>query len=177
MSKSADLLAFVDSGATSNFVNPTFVARHKLRTKPVKKPRPLRNADGSHNAIGQITSYVDLEVQTGPKKQAHRFYLANLGEDDLILGYPWLAKASPQINWAQRTMKDPVTIRTPGMTKAVVKAIPTRAGMRLKKVTFAQKLAEKATTKTRTWDQIVPVHYHHHQKVFSNQAAQRLPVS
>ena len=114
-STSADLLAFVDSGATENFVNPLFVARHKLRTKPVDKPRKLRNADGSPNAIGRITSYVDLLVQTGPKEQAYRFYLANLGDDDMILGYPWLAKANPHIDWAQGTLGDAVTVKTPGM--------------------------------------------------------------
>jgi hypothetical protein len=46
------------------------------------------------------------------------------------------------------------------------------------KTTIAQQLAKQATDKTvRTWDQIVPAHYHEHAKVFSEEAAHRFPNS
>ena len=46
------------------------------------------------------------------------------------------------------------------------------------KTTVAQQLAEQAADKTtRTWDQIVPTHYHTHTKVFSEDAAQQFPES
>ena len=46
------------------------------------------------------------------------------------------------------------------------------------KTTVAQQLAEQAMDKTvRTWDQIVPPHYHGHAKVFSEEAAHRFPES
>ena len=49
---------------------------------------------------------------------------------------------------------------------------------RTAKTTVAQQLAEQATNKTvRTWDQIVPTHYHEHAKVFSKEAAHRFPES
>ena len=49
---------------------------------------------------------------------------------------------------------------------------------RIAKTTVVQQLAEQATDKTvRTWDQIVPSHYHEHAKVFSEEAAHRFPES
>ena len=49
---------------------------------------------------------------------------------------------------------------------------------RVAKTTVAQQLAEQAADKTvRTWDQIVPSHYHEHAKVFSEEAAHRFPES
>jgi gag-polyprotein putative aspartyl protease len=93
--KQAKLLAFVDSGATENFVSPDFIKRHNLGTTKLRIPRRLRNADRSKNSIGRITEYTDLEVQTGGLSQIHCFFVAKLGEDSLILGYPWLAAANP----------------------------------------------------------------------------------
>ena len=47
---------------------------------------------------------------------------------------------------------------------------------RATKTTVAQQLAKQATDKTiRTWDQIVPAHYHEHAKVFSEEAAHQFP--
>jgi hypothetical protein len=49
---------------------------------------------------------------------------------------------------------------------------------RIAKTTVAQQLAEQAADKTvRTWDQIVPPHYHEHTKVFSEEAAHHFPES
>ena len=46
------------------------------------------------------------------------------------------------------------------------------------KTTVVQQLAEQATNKTvRTWDQIVPTHYHEHTKVFSEEAVHQFPES
>ena len=46
------------------------------------------------------------------------------------------------------------------------------------KTTVAQQLTKQATDKTiRTWDQIVPAHYHEHAKVFSEEAAHQFPES
>jgi hypothetical protein len=39
--------------------------------------------------------YMDLEVQTGGLSQIHYFFITELGEDSLILGYPWLAATNP----------------------------------------------------------------------------------
>jgi hypothetical protein len=44
-------------------------------------------------------SFIDLEVHTGSKEEKMRFLVTDLGNEDLILGYPWLATFEPQFNW------------------------------------------------------------------------------
>ena len=46
-----------------------------------------------------LTHYVDLEVRTGTKEEQMCFLITGLGNEDLILGYPWLSTFEPQFNW------------------------------------------------------------------------------
>ena len=48
--------------------------------------------------------YMDLSVQTGKKQNKMRFLVTDLGHEDLILGYPWLATFEPKFSWADGTI-------------------------------------------------------------------------
>ena len=46
-----------------------------------------------------------------------RFLVTNLGEDEIILGYPWLAAFKPNIDWAEAVLEEdmqPLVIKTLG---------------------------------------------------------------
>jgi hypothetical protein len=46
-----------------------------------------------------------------------KFLVTNLGEDEIILGYPWLAAFQPKIDWKQATLDEsmqPLVIKTLG---------------------------------------------------------------
>ena len=196
--KTAKLFAFLDSGVTECFVSQWFIDTYKLGTRLLTVPRKLQNADGSPNAGGGLTHFTELEVFTGDTPQRLRFYIADMGPDDLVLGYPWFTAMNVQPNWADRTLPISVTIRTKGVASGKPMSPPKVAGMRIKtqrpsfmdegdelyvriikteriaKTTVAQQLAEQAADKTiRSWDQIVPSQYHHHAKVFSKTTAHR----
>ena len=89
--KTADLPAFLDSGATECFVSQRFIDKHKLRTRLLTIPRKLQNADRSPNAGGGLTHFTELEVFTGDTPHVLQFYIADMGPDDLVFGYPWFA--------------------------------------------------------------------------------------
>jgi hypothetical protein len=58
---------------------------------------------------------VDLEVRTGSKEEKMRFLVTDLGNEDLILGYPWLAMFEPQFNWRNSvvdTVHLPIIVRS-----------------------------------------------------------------
>ena len=200
--KTAELPAFLDSGATECFVSQRFIDKHKLGTRLLTVPRKLQNADGSPNAGGGLTHFTELEVFTGDKPHRLRFYIADMGPDDLVLGYPWFAATNAQPNWTEGTLPTSVMIRTRGAASGKPMPPLKVAGVRtqiqrlsfldegdelhicvirtecLAKTTVAQQLAEQAADKTvRTWDQIVPSQYHQHAKVFSETAAHRFPNS
>jgi hypothetical protein len=95
----ADKNILVDSGATDNFIHPKLLKRLGLGIQALDRPRKIWNIDRTTNCAGQLTSFVDLKVRTGSKEEKMRFLVTDLGNEDLILGYPWLATFEPQFNW------------------------------------------------------------------------------
>ena len=111
----ADKSALVDSGATDNFIHPNFVSRMGINPKRLEKPRKIWNADSTENKEGMITHYLDLEVETKGIRKDMRFYITNIGKEDLFLGYPWLAAYEPRFIWRDATIGEealPVVIRS-----------------------------------------------------------------
>ena len=46
-----------------------------------------------------ISEFVGLHVQTKGRTKQMRFLITDLGTEDLILGYPWLAIFNPKFKW------------------------------------------------------------------------------
>ena len=86
--KMAELLAFLDSGATKCFVSQRFIDMHKLGTCLMTVLQKLQNMDGSPNVGGGLTHFTELEVFTEDTPHVHQFYIADMRPDDLVLGYP-----------------------------------------------------------------------------------------
>ena len=91
----ADVRALVDSGATDNFMNPAFVKRMGIGLRVLDKPKNIFNIDNTANRAGQITHYTTLSVTTGGTMQEMRFLITDIGREDVLLGYPWLAAYEP----------------------------------------------------------------------------------
>ena len=71
----------------------------KLQTVKLPKPRKVKNVDGTLNQSGEVKEGAILIIKHDGKPQKHLFYITNIGEDDVILGYPFLEAANPIINW------------------------------------------------------------------------------
>jgi len=80
--------ALLDSGATENFMSLVYAKWLKLPFKRLPYARPLYNVDGTTNKTGLLKYYVDLQVQTGTKQTNMRFFLTDMGDHKVILGYP-----------------------------------------------------------------------------------------
>ena len=95
--------------------------------------------------------FTDLEVQTGAKKVRMRFFLTDLGEQKIILGYPWFAAMQPRVDWACAWIdyeQLPVVLRTPDAHKAIF----TPAKNRLSKVKASFKNLAKRLWKIQSED-------------------------
>jgi len=185
--------ALLDSGATENFMNLTYAKWLKLPFKRLAKERPLFNVDGSTNKSGSIKYYVDLEMQTGNKRTNMRFFLTDMGDHKVILGYPWFAANQPKINWArgwidttqlplvlrssntQKPQFNPNTHSLPDLTESEILYIG-RIYIKphMARQTMSSTLAEEHN-KLRL--NPIPTEYRHYHKVFSKEAAQRFPES
>ena len=95
----ADKQILVDSGATDNFIHPRLIRRLGLGTQHLPRERKIWNINGTTNKAGMISKFVDLHVQTQGRTEQMRFLVTDLGTEDLILGYPWLAVFEPKFQW------------------------------------------------------------------------------
>jgi len=120
-SKRAKTVALLDSGATENFMSLDYAKYLHLPIKTLKEPRKLFNVDGTPNRAGDLKYFTDLTTRTGTKSTTLRYFLLDLGDNKVILGYPWFAAAQPKVNWAKGWIaydQLPIVLRTPDASKA-----------------------------------------------------------
>ena len=181
----ADKQILVDSGATDNFIHPRLIRRLALGTQKLERPRKIWNIDGTNNKAGRIAEYVDLSIQTGKKQDKMRFLITNLGHEDLILGYPWLATFELKFSWADGTIDTnylPVIVRSLNwetrLTKATISRTTTEPMPAQEKEQIVEELEEECfTISTRLAQEAcqyqkevkVPEEYQRHSKVFSEE--------
>ena len=56
--------------------------------------------DGTRNKQGTITSFIDLNLKINNQTMNTRLLVTGLGKQKVILGFPWLNKQNPNIDWA-----------------------------------------------------------------------------
>ena len=96
-------------------MHPCFAERMKLGTRKLPQAQKIWNIDSSLNKGGLLTHYINLEVQTKGDRKIMHFLVTNLGGEDIILGYPWLATFEPPITWGTATIDVsslPIVLRT-----------------------------------------------------------------
>ena len=102
--KTLEIRALLDSGATDCFISPETVKELEAPTKKLDKTKEVKNVDGTANVSGSIKEETYLEVSLNKKKKMLRFYIANIGKEQAILGYPFLESLEPPINWKEVTI-------------------------------------------------------------------------
>jgi hypothetical protein len=80
--------ALINSGAMENFIDYRTAVRWRLNTKDLWQPCKVYNVDGTENQGGIISKSCVLCVRRGEQQIAQQFYVTNLGQDRVILGYP-----------------------------------------------------------------------------------------
>jgi len=151
--------------------------------------------DGTTNKARQILKAVDLTVNNNGEQALHAFYVADIGQDDFILGYPFLEASNPDVDWCNGHINGFTMISTakasnwqaiPKGTRQLetmpiwVQSIPgweegneVWLQTRIAKTTIASQLAQDAADKKKhTWQEIVPEWYHCHGKVFLEEASE-----
>jgi hypothetical protein len=104
--KPVETKALLDSGANGQLMDRTFAIKHNFKMTPLVFPRNVYNADGTLNRAGQITHVIFTTTQIGQRSRGHRYYVTDLGSEDVILGLPWLQAVNPNINWETGALID-----------------------------------------------------------------------
>src|SRR5216683_2457613 len=120
-SKRTETLALLDSGATENFMSLDYAKHLHLPIKTLQEPRRLFNVNGTPNKAGDLKYYTDLGTRTGTSTRTLCYFLSDLGDSRVILGYPWFAAAQPKIDWARGWISHdqlPIVLRSIDAAKA-----------------------------------------------------------
>ena len=192
----ADKNILVDSGATDNFIDPRLIQRLRLGTHPLERARKIWNIDGTNNKAGMITNYVDLSIQTGQKQAKMRFLITDLGNEDLILGYPWLANFEPKFSWKEGVIDTsylPIIVRSldweTRLNRDTISRITLEPLSEQERVQIIENLEEECSLKSTISTKLaqnarqyqdkveIPKEYQKHWKVFSEEEAHRFPPS
>jgi hypothetical protein len=124
-----------------------------------------------------------MTIRYQGRKSKHNFFLADIGIDEVILGYPFFKDLLPDIDWRQGKVAGSISLETddaeqwkPPHQQQKTKrcniplwicTLPDWEGdevwqqVTIRKSTVAQQLAIQAADKTkRPWQEIVPPQYH-----------------
>ena len=102
--KAIDTRTLIDSGASISCIDWGFIRKHRLPTQCLKTPIQARNADNSINSKGVIWFTTTLILDVGGIARRVTLYVMNLGNENVILGLPWLKELHPTIDWAEKTL-------------------------------------------------------------------------
>jgi hypothetical protein len=73
------------------------------------------------NKAGELCYYTDLETRTGTTTTKLQFFLSDLGEHKVILGYLWFTAVQPNIDWKRGWIDHaqlPIILQAPNAQKA-----------------------------------------------------------
>ena len=153
-----------------------------------------------------ISEFVDLHVQTQGRTEQMRFLVTDLGTEDLILGYPWLAVFEPKFQWRDASIDVeylPIIIQSLNWKKirqqiqdpidpfpeSHISRIKTTPLSDAEKDQIVQDLSHECEIKTSIASQLVqeaqqytkkveiPKEYKRHWRVFSEEEAHQSPPS
>ena len=94
-----ETLALIDSGAGGQFIDQNYAKNAGFNIQPLDKPLKALNVDGTENKKGRITSFVDLTFEIDGKTTNERLLVTGFGKQRVILGFPWLNRLNPEIDW------------------------------------------------------------------------------
>jgi hypothetical protein len=96
--------SLIDSGATANFISPKIVEKLHIPKISLNQPRNIRMLDGSLPKTGKVWSKVSLKFTCQGIPSSAEFLVCPIGDNQAILGMPWLKKQNPHINWKEQTI-------------------------------------------------------------------------
>ena len=100
-----DVITLLDSGCTGITIDERFAKEKGLKTYKLPVPIPVYNVDGSINSAGSIREFAIVKMRIGDHSKQITMAMSNLSTHPIFLGYDWLKKYNPQINWKAKTLQ------------------------------------------------------------------------
>src|SRR6266436_123153 len=105
--------ALLDSGSSHSFVNEAFAMNNRLKFSYLPNPILLKMFDGS--TPSNVSKKVRMPITFSTGEMHHlEFFVTNLDKNfSLVLGYDWLARHNPNIDWTETkiTFREPKNLK------------------------------------------------------------------
>ncbi len=186
--------ALLDSSCTSSAINCAYVDKHQLETRKAMTPIPVYNANGLQNQDGDITEFIELQMTIGGHSEHINLAVTNLGKKDVYLSHDWLKQHNPSINWKMGTIifghcqciknhlelpdADPDDHWDEELEEGnTILAIFMEEELVIRAMHHANELAVAANAEKpkKTFEEMVPTHYHSFHDLFSKENFDKLP--
>jgi len=101
--KKLKVKTLVDSRCMHIGIDEQLVKDKRIQTKPINFSFEVFNADRTKN--GEMTKVASLEIKINEHKETLEAAVTNLNGTDMFLGYDWLVKHNPEVNWKNGIIK------------------------------------------------------------------------
>jgi len=91
--------ALVNLGSSISCISRKFVKENLINTHQLLFPITCYNANSSTNRNRSVTEVIEINMTIGDHQELIQLSVTNLGNHDLFLGYDWLQKYNPSIDW------------------------------------------------------------------------------
>jgi len=95
--KKLQLKALVDLGCTHIGIGKQLVKKQRIKTEPMDKSFKVFNVDRTKN--GEVTRFALLELEINKHIEKINTVVIDLNSMNMFLGYDWLVKHNPEVNW------------------------------------------------------------------------------
>jgi len=101
--KKLKVKTLVDSKCTHMEINKQLVKYKRIQTRPINFSFEVFNIDRTKNK--EVTKVAPLKVKINEYKKQLEAAVMDLNSTDMFLGYDWLVKYNPEVNWKNGTIK------------------------------------------------------------------------
>ena len=101
--KKLKVKALVDSRCMHTGIDKQLVKDKRIQTKPINFSFEVFNVNGTKN--GEMTKVIPLETKINRHKETLEAAVTDLDRTDMFLGYDWLIKYNPEVDWKNGTIK------------------------------------------------------------------------
>ena len=84
-------------------IDEQLVKEERIKMEPINRSFEVFNVDGTKNK--EVTRFAPLEVEINGHKERIDAAVTDLNDMDMFLGYSWLVKHNPEVDWNKGTIK------------------------------------------------------------------------
>ena len=178
-----DVIILLDSGCTGTTIDERFAKEKGQKMYKLPVPIPVYNADGSINSARSIREFAIVKMRIRDHSEQITMAMSNLSTHPIFLGYDWLKKHNPQIDWKAKTLQFTYeNEHTPGLLDPEIddkEAEPKQLFMinheYFRNLSTDIAIAAGEQKQTKTFEEIISKAYHEYKDVFAKEMFDELP--